>query len=378
MTARLSRLRRAQEVMRDRGVDVMFIGPSADLRYLVEYEAMPSERINLLVVPADGDAALIVPELEAARAVADGATEIVDVRTWGEADDPMDHVVDLVRLAGVTEGGTFAVQDRLWTSFTLTLQERLAGATWLPGATVMRDLRMVKEADEIAALREVGADIDAVHARVPSLLRPGRSESEVGRDIAEMILETHDRISFIIVGSGPNGASPHHETGDRVLQEGDAVVVDIGGTKNGYCSDITRNYVVGSVPEGYQELHDVLLAAQKAGVAAARPGATAQEVDRACRQVITDAGYGEQFVHRTGHGIGVEGHEDPYIIEGNDQVLEPGMAFSVEPGIYVPGRYGARIEDIVVVTEDGAERLNTIDRDLVVVPAPADPRSGDA
>jgi Xaa-Pro aminopeptidase len=368
VTPRPTRIRRAQQVMRDAGVDLLLVGPSADLRYLVDYHALPLERLTLLVVPAEGDPALIVPELEAPRAAASGAGALVDLRTFAETDDPMGHVADVVRLAGIDDGPTIAVQDRMWAAFLLRLQDTIAGRTWLPGSTIMRELRITKTADEVTALRRVGQAIDDVHRRVPELLRPGRTEADVGRDIAELILEEHDEVNFIIVASGPNGASPHHETGDRVLQAGDPVVVDIGGTLAGYCSDNTRNYVLGAVPDGYRELHDTLLEAQMAGVAAARSGATAQDVDRACRGVLTAAGYGDWFIHRTGHGIGVEEHEEPWIVEGNDQPLTPGMAFSIEPGIYVPERYGARIEDIVVVTEDGAERLNTVDRELTVVP----------
>lgn len=199
------------------------------------------------------------------------------------------------------------------------------------------------------------------------MLRPGRTESEVARDISEAILEDHDEVNFVIVASGPNGASPHHETGDRELGPGDAVVIDIGGTRDGYCSDMTRNYVLGSAPEGYRGLHDVLEEAQRAGVEAVRPGVPAEEVDATCRRLIADAGYGDRFVHRTGHGIGVEEHEEPYLVAGNGEPLEEGMAFSVEPGIYIPGRYGARIEDIVAVTADGVERLNRRSRSLVEV-----------
>jgi Xaa-Pro aminopeptidase len=362
----LSRIRRAQTVMRERGVDALFIGPSADLRYLTGYHALPLERLTLLVVPADGDAELVVPELEAARAKASGAGDLLDVRTWTETEDPFSTVADIVRQAGVDDG-TYAVQDRLWASFTLRLQATLAGRSWLPGSRVMRDLRVVKTSQEIDALRRVGQAIDAVHAQVPQLLRPGRTEAEVGRDIAERILEEHDEVNFVIVASGPNGASPHHETGERVLEAGDAVVVDIGGTRDGYCSDMTRNYTLGPAGPEYRDLHDVLLAAQRAAVDAVRPGATAESIDHAARSIIEDAGHGHHFVHRTGHGIGVEEHEEPYIVAGNDEVLEAGMAFSVEPGIYVPERHGARIEDIVVVTEDGVERLNVLDRDLVEV-----------
>ena len=357
------RLERARTQLHAQGIDALLVGPSADLRYLVGYEALPLERLTLLVVPADGEPHLITPELEVARAQDSGASSHVHLRPWGETDDPIALVTDLV---GPGEGASFAVQDRLWTSFTLQLQDALPGARWVPGSQVMRELRLIKAEDERALLREVGAAIDRVHAQVPSLLRPGRTEREAGRDIAELIREDHDEVNFVIVGSGPNGASPHHETGDRVLEEGDAVVVDIGGTRQGYCSDCTRNYVVGSAPDGYEELHAVLEAAQEAAVRAVAPGVPAEAIDAAARDIITEAGYGERFIHRTGHGIGVEEHEEPWIVAGNDQPLQEGMAFSVEPGIYVPDRYGARIEDIVLVTDNGVETLNHRPRGIVV------------
>jgi Xaa-Pro aminopeptidase len=241
-------------------------------------------------------------------------------------------------------------------------------AGWVPASRVIKHLRMRKTAEEIDALRRAGQAIDRVHQQVPSLLRPGRTEAEVGRDIADLIVtEGHSQVNFVIVGSGPNGASPHHETGSRVLEPGDTVVVDIGGTLDAYCSDCTRNYVIGTPPDGYTEAHTVLEAAQQAACEAARPGVTAASVDAAARDLLTSAGFGDYFVHRTGHGIGLEEHEDPYIVAGNDTPLEAGMAFSIEPGVYVPGRYGMRIEDIVVVTDDGCERLNTIDRAAVTV-----------
>ena len=351
------RVRRAQDALRATGVDALLVGPSADLRYLVGYHALPLERLTLLIVPARDEAVLVVPVLEAPRAHDSGAGELARIVTWEETDDPIAVVRDHLDDLGATTG-TLAVQDRLWSSFTLSLQAALPAASWVPGGTVMRDLRVVKTADELQALRDVGAAIDAVHARVPDLLRPGRTETEVGRDIAELILGDHDEVNFVIVASGPNGASPHHETGDRVLQAGDPVVVDIGGTRRGYCSDVTRDYVVAHAPEGYLEMHAVLEAAQQAAVEAVRPGVRAEAVDAAAREVIAAAGFGEFFVHRTGHGIGIEEHEEPYIVAGNDEPLAAGMAFSIEPGIYLPGRYGARIEDIVVVTDDGVERVN--------------------
>ncbi|MFA9428716.1 M24 family metallopeptidase [Egicoccus sp. AB-alg2] len=359
------RLERARTAMREAGVDALLIGPSADLRYLVGYHALPLERLTLLVVPAAGEPALVVPTLEAARAQESGADRIAPLRAWDETDDPMALVRDLLHEAGAQDG-RLALQDRLWTSFTLQLQAALPAADWVAGSRVMRELRLRKSPEEIQALREVGAAIDAVHAAVPTLLRPGRTEAEVGRDLAELILEDHDEVNFVIVASGPNGASPHHETGERALAPGDAVVVDIGGTRNGYCSDMTRDYVVGHVPDGYAELHTVLEEAQEAAVQAVRPGVSAASIDEAARAVIRDAGYGERFIHRTGHGIGVEEHEEPWIVGGNEEPLTAGMAFSVEPGIYVPDRYGARIEDIVVVTDDGVERVNHRPREIVV------------
>jgi Xaa-Pro aminopeptidase len=230
---------------------------------------------------------------------------------------------------------------------------------------------MRKSAAEVAALRVAGAAIDRVHERIGEWLRPGRTEREVGSDIAAAIVaEGHTTVNFVIVGSGPNGASPHHDIGDRVIERGDAVVVDIGGTtSDGYCSDETRTYVVGGAPDGFAGYYEVLLQAQIAACDAVRPGVTCEAVDAAARRVISDAGYGEFFIHRTGHGIGLEEHEEPYIVAGNSEPLEPGMAFSIEPGIYLPGRHGARIEDIVVCTEQGGERLNLVDRALITLDA---------
>lgn len=359
------RLRRAQQVMAAQGIDALLVGPGADLRYLVGYHALPLERLTLLVLPADADPVLVVPELELARARDSGAVQHVPLAAWTETQDPVALVADRLGAAGAQQG-RLAVQDRLWTSFTLGLQAALPAAAWVPGSQVMRELRLRKAPEEVAALHAAGAAIDAVHAAVPELLRPGRTEQQVGRDLAERILDDHDVVNFVIVASGPNGASPHHETGPRRIEAGDAVVIDIGGTRQGYCSDMTRNYAVGHVPEGYAALHTVLEQAQEAAVQAVAPGSSAEAVDAVARSIIAAAGHGAHFVHRTGHGIGIEEHEEPWIVGGNPLPLEPGMAFSVEPGIYVPGRYGARIEDIVVVTPDGVERCNHRPRELVV------------
>lgn len=349
--------------MRDAGVDALLVGPGADLLYLTGYRALPLERLTLLVARADGRHRLVVPTLELARAVEAGTgVEIVD---HGETDDPFAAAAGC--LDGLT-GGVLAAGDRLWSTFLLGLQETLPDARWTRASAVTRELRMRKSPGEIDALRRAGQAIDRVHAQVAGLLKAGRTEAEVGADIAELIVaEGHREVNFVIVASGPNGASPHHETAERTLADGDVVVVDIGGTLHDYCSDMTRNYIIGDPPEGFTEAHDALEAAQKAACHAVRPGVTAASVDAAARDLLVEAGYGEHFVHRTGHGIGLEEHEDPYIVEGNDLVLEPGMTFSIEPGIYLQGRFGMRIEDIVAVTDDGCERLNVLDRGAVRV-----------
>jgi Xaa-Pro aminopeptidase len=344
------------------GLDAVLLTPGPDLRYVTGYDAHLLERLTCLVIPASGEPALIVPRLElpAAQAAVKQDLEIVP---WEETEDPFALVAD--RIPGAA---TVGLSDRMWALFTLRFRDMLPGARQVLASTVLRDLRMRKTPAEVAALREAGAAIDRVHARVPGWLKPGISERAVARQIAESILaEGHATVDFVIVASGPNGASPHHEVSDRVLEPGDAVVVDIGGTMpSGYCSDCTRTYALGEPPAEFGAYYEVLRAAQEAACQSVRPGVTCESVDAAAREPITAAGYGKQFIHRTGHGIGLETHEDPYIVSGNDQVLEPGMAFSVEPGIY-PGPHGARIEDIVVCTADGMTRLNNAPRELVVV-----------
>ncbi|CAN5137131.1 Xaa-Pro peptidase family protein [soil metagenome] len=359
-------LERAGEAMAAAGVDALLVGPGADLRHLTGYHALALERLTLLVARADGRHALLVPRLERPRAEDAGVPESVELRDFAETEDPFAPAA--AALAGLPRDPTLGVGDRLWSTFLLGLQEAVPAASWVRASTVTRALRMRKRPDEVEALRRAAQAIDRVHAGVAGLLRPGRTEREVGRDIADRILaEGHEQVNFVIVASGPNGASPHHETGARRLRAGDGVVVDIGGTRDGYCSDCTRDYVVGHAPDGYGDAHTALEAAQEAACAAVRPGATAAAVDSAARDLLADAGYGDFFVHRTGHGIGLEEHEEPYIVAGNDLALEPGMTFSVEPGVYLPDRFGQRIEDIVVVTDAGGERLNTLDRAPVTV-----------
>jgi Xaa-Pro aminopeptidase len=358
-----TRLAAVADAVRAAGLGALLLTPGPDLRYVTGYDAKQLERLTCLTVPAAGEPFLVVPRLELNAALASPVSTLgVEVVTWGETEDAFAIVA--ARL-GAPE--VVALSDRMWALNVLRFRDAFPGARQVLASTVLSGLRIRKSAVEVAALREAGAAIDRVHAKVAGWLRPGVTEREVGAKIAEAILgEGHVQVDFVIVGSGPNGASPHHEVSDRVLERGDPVVVDIGGTmESGYCSDCTRVYSIGEPPAEFAAYYAVLREAQEAACAAVRPGVTAESVDAAAREIIAAAGYGEWFIHRTGHGIGLESHEDPYIVAGNAIPLAPGMAFSVEPGIY-PGPHGARIEDIVVCTEGGCERLNNAPRDLVI------------
>lgn len=361
------RLHLARKAVRDAGVDALLVSPGADLRYLTGYHALPLERLTCLVVPAEADPFLVVPALERPAALASPAGGLgLDITGFAETDDA--YALIARRLPPGVRG--FAVDNHMWAEKLLAFQAALPGAQASLAGDVLLELRMRKSPAEVEALRRAGAAIDRVHRRVGEWLRPGRTEREVAKDIADAIVAAgHATVDFVIVGSGPNSASPHHEVSDRVVRAGDPVVVDIGGTTpEGYCSDSTRTYAVGEPPAAFRELYAVLLRAQTAQTDAVRPGITAEELDAVGRDIITAAGYGEHFIHRTGHGIGMESHEEPYIVAGSRRALAPGMAFSIEPGIYLPDTYGARIEDIAVCTETGGERLNLTGRDLVVLP----------
>ena len=349
--------------MAEQGVDVLLLSLGADLPWLTGYEAMPLERLTMLVVPRNGAASLVVPRLEAPRVEED--PEVFTVRPWSEGEDP---VAIVAGLAGAAT--SVAVSDRTWATFVLALQDALPAAKWRPSSGVTGPLRAVKDEAEIAALAAASAAADRVATQLLTGDIPliGRTEREVSQDIGRrLIAEGHQKVNFAIVGSGPNSASPHHEPGRRVIGPGESVVCDFGGTMDGYCSDITRTVWTGAPTAEQQAVYDLLQRAQADGVAAATVGTPCEEVDGAARRVIAEGGYGEAFIHRTGHGIGLEEHEDPYMVSGNGLPLAPGHAFSVEPGIYLSGRFGARIEDIVVATDAGPRPLNTVSHDLTVV-----------
>jgi Xaa-Pro aminopeptidase len=362
------RFARVRAAMAAQGTDVLLLSVGPDLPWLTGYEAMPLERLTMLVLPVDGDATLVVPRLEAPR-VAE-RPELFSVHPWDETDDPIDVVGGLVGAAR-----RLAIGDRTWARFLVDLQGRLPDATWHKAGDVTGPIRAVKDAAEIAALRAAAEAADRVAAQLQAGDIPlvGRTEAEVSADLGRRLVdEGHQRVNFAIVAAGEDAASPHHEPGGRVIRAGEVVLCDFGGTMvgadgTGYCSDITRCVAIGEPAAEVADAYAVLLEAQQAAVAAATVGTPCEDVDAVARGIIAEAGYGDRFVHRTGHGIGVEEHEDPYVVAGNATALVPGHAFSVEPGIYTPGAWGLRLEDIVVASDDGPDPLNRVDHALVVV-----------
>jgi D-alanyl-D-alanine dipeptidase len=359
-----ARLSGAAEQVRLATLDALIVAPSADLVYLLGYDPPPLERLTALILLPDHDPVLLVPELERPRAASSPAAALVAILTWPDGAEPYSAV------GRVVGGGMrLAVSDRMWASHLLGLQAALGReASFVPATPVLAPLRARKDPAEIDLLERAATGADEAFGLVAAEGIGGRTEQEVATSLARHLLKAgHESAGFTIVASGPNGASPHHAPGGRRIQAGDAVVLDFGGRVGGYCSDISRTVSVGEPSPEVKEVHDTVRQAQEAAFTTARPGTPAEEVDRAARRIIEQAGYGREFIHRTGHGIGLEEHEPPYIVEGNGEPLQEGMCFSIEPGIYLEGRFGVRIEDIVTVTAGGARRLNQADRALVVV-----------
>ncbi|MFF9622964.1 M24 family metallopeptidase [Streptomyces griseosporeus] len=359
-----ARMERAVRAAADAGLAGLLVAPGPDLVWLTGYAPTAvTERLTLLVLTADRDPVLVVPALEAPDAARAAGAPVLTLRDWTDGKDPY------AATAGLLDArGRYGISDTTWALHLLALQRALPDSGYASLTDALPMLRAVKDAAELDLLAAAGAAADRAFEEIRTMRFAGRREDEVGADLADLLRRFgHSQVDFTIVGSGPNGANPHHEVGDRVIGHGDMVVLDFGGLKDGYGSDTTRTVHVGEPTEEERRVHDIVRAAQDAGVAAVRPGAACQDVDRAARAVIADAGYGEYFIHRTGHGIGVTTHEPPYMIEGEEQPLVPGMCFSVEPGIYLPGRFGVRIEDIVTVTEDGGRRLNNTTREMVIV-----------
>jgi Xaa-Pro aminopeptidase len=358
-----ARLQRAAQSAKAAGLSGLLITPGPDLLYLTGYAPVAiTERITMLVLPVDGQPTMIVPRLERPDAEETPGASVFRLEDWRDGDDPYEATA---RLVGP---GRYALSDSAWAMHLLGLQGRLSDTSYVSMTTALPMLRAIKDDDELERLAAAGAAADSAYREILGVRFAGRSETDVGTDLAGLLRRFgHSQVDFTVVGSGPNGANPHHEMGDRVIQRGDMVVLDFGGLKHGYGSDTTRSVHVGEPTEEEREVHDIVRRAQQAGFEAVRPGAECQEVDRAARTVITEAGYGEFFIHRVGHGIGLTTHEPPYMVEGEHQPMQPGMCFSIEPGIYLPGRFGVRIEDIVTVTVEGGRRLNQTPREMAIV-----------
>ncbi len=355
------RLAMVRERMRDAGMDALVLGPGADYQYLAGYDAHASERLTALVVFQDGGEIIFVPRLEAPGAEDSGFPLIV----WTEKQQPLDLIAAALQ---EHDAPTIGVGDHLWSRFLFGLQERLPAARWCTASTVIAPVRCIKSSQEIELLRTAGAKADAVWQQVTELPLEGMTERALCDQISALLVaQGLDGVGFVNVGAGPNGASPHHDSGARPLQRGDMVVIDYGGPLGGYHSDITRTLCIGEAGEEERRVYEIVREAQEIGVRAVRPNVAAGEVDRLTRAHIDAAGLGEWFIHRTGHGLGLELHEPPYIIAESGERLREGMVFSIEPGVYIPGRFGVRIEDIVVVTPGGCERLNNAPRELTVI-----------
>ncbi|MEU3301495.1 Xaa-Pro peptidase family protein [Streptomyces sp. NPDC006678] len=358
-----ARMARAARSAAEAGLSGLLVAPGPDLVHLTGYQPVTTERLTVLVLVEGQDPVLVVPALEAPDAGRAPGAPALKLRDWTDGKDP--YAVTAALLEG---RGRFGISDNAWAMHLLGMQRELPGTTYTALSDALPMLRAVKDAHELARLEAAGAAADEAYREILQVRFSGRKESEIAADLAALLLRFgHSQVDFTIVGSGPNGANPHHEAGDRVIAEGDMVVLDFGGLRHGYGSDTTRTVHVGEPSAEEQRVHDVVRAAQQAGFEAVRPGAACQDVDRAARAVIDDAGYGAYFIHRTGHGIGVTTHEPPYMIEGEERPLVPGMCFSVEPGIYLPGRFGVRIEDIVTVTESGGRRLNNTPHEMAIV-----------
>jgi Xaa-Pro aminopeptidase len=350
-----SRALRAQEIMNQQGIDALLIGPGSNMFYLTGIHAMANERLYMMILPQSGTPCIVLPELEKLGA-SEHATYF-DLVSWTDSegyDDALRNALD-------TASKKIAVDNYLFSQYLIDVQQVLSGASFVKGSNVMRSLRLHKSPEEISIMKQAAANADKTLAELKQLQWSGRRERDIMVDAQRLLTENgQERLEFCIVGAGENGAKPHHHTGDRVIKPGDVIVFDFGGPYQGYHSDMTRTLLVdgGSVDPEYHRVHDVVNQARQAAHNAVKIGATCESVDAAARKVIADAGYGEYFVHRTGHGIGVDLHEDPYIREGNSETLEAGMAFSIEPGVYIPGRFGVRIEDIAIVTEQGSMNIN--------------------
>jgi Xaa-Pro aminopeptidase len=360
----VQRMHRAVGQASEAGLTGLLVTPGPDLVYFTGYQPTAiTERITMLVLQEYRDPALIVPALERPDAEEAPGVAAVSVTDWSDGSDPFAATAELLEAAG-----RYAISDAAWALHLLGLQQALPQSSYTSITETLPMLRAIKDEDEVSRLASAGAAADATYEEIVDVPFAGRSERDIGEDLARLLREYgHSQVDFTVVGSGPNGANPHHEVSERLIRDGDMVVLDFGGLKDGYGSDTTRTVHVGEPTDEETAIHEIVREAQQAAFQAVRPGVSCQEIDRVARKVISNAGYGHRFIHRTGHGIGLTTHEPPYMVEGETRELEPGMCFSIEPGIYLPSRFGVRIEDIVTVTESGGRRLNNTSHDLRLV-----------
>lgn len=357
------RIRRAQAEMTKRGIDYLLIGPSSDLFYLLWFNAHLSERLNLLVIPQSGKPSYVVPTLEAPLVA--NRSSLADMEVWTETEAPADRVAHVI---GNATGKTIAVADQLWSVFLIRMQDAIPGAKWSSANDVMRSLRMCKDAYEIEMMTEVARRTDAAWTEfTESGPISGLTETQAMERLQSFMAKQGLKGGFGICASGPNSASPHHHTADRVIQPGDVVIFDWGAPLEGYNSDVTRTVVIGEPTDEYRKVYEIVMRANQATLDAVKPGVPCEVLDQTARNLISEAGYGPQFLHRVGHGLGLDLHEEPYLVGGNSMPLAEGMVVSDEPGIYIEGKFGIRIEDAVVVTATGGVRINHCSREITVM-----------
>ncbi len=356
------RLEALRKKMKATDTDLVAISPGSHMDWLLGFHPHPDERPCLLLVGKEKET-FLMPVLNA-----EGTRESTDIsfHTWADAVGPAEALSSALDEIAAKATKLVALDETMRADFALLLLGALPDAKHTFTAETIGALRMRKDAAEYKALKMNASIADRAMQKAFSTLKPGMTELELAGAIKEHFSSEGATPQFWIVGGGGNGAFPHHQTGGRKLEEGDAVVIDIGGRKGGFPSDITRMAVVGRPPEGYGQIHTIVEKAVQAALKVAKPGVMARDVDAAARNVIADAGYGEYFVHRTGHGLGIDIHEPPYITSASETILEEGMVFSIEPGIYIPGRFGIRLEEIVILRENGPEILSGLPRDLHV------------
>lgn len=349
------RLSRARTAMHEHGLDTLILTPGAAMRYLSGFSETGHERLLALIIPDDQPWLFVTPALNASQARANPAG-ITDVRVWDDTQGWQGLLREICTDLTL-DIGIIGLDDDMPARFSLAMQEIMPTTLLKLASPVFGPLRAVKDTGELAAMQHAADATDALIAPAYAACTVGATERDIAAAIQNTLAALGAEASFeAIVGTGANGASPHHHTGKSKVQRGDIVVLDFGAQMDGYHGDITRTVAVGSASDEARRVYDIVYHAQAAAFDAVQPGATGHDIDAAARRVITDAGYGEFFIHRTGHGIGLDDHETPYIVAGNRGKLLPGHCFSIEPGIYLPGKFGVRLENIVFVTEDNTAR----------------------